>query len=199
VLAPGSADGRWNVFVYDRILGTMEWISRDANGGPATGDSEQPKISADGRFVVFESAARDLVGDDATGWQDVFIHDRTTGETSLVSVDSAGDQADARSGSAGVSSNGQHIVFSTLASSLYLEDDNNEPDVYLRDRAAIGCEADTNGDRRIDFEDLNIVLFAFNSVEGEEFYLPSADLDDDNAVGFADLNLVIGGFGTVCW
>lgn len=199
VLAPGNPAGRWNVFLFDRETGATQRISVDTNGGSANGDSEEPRISADGRYIVFQSAARDLVDDDASSWQDVFLYDRELDIMRLVSVDSTGVQANARSGGPDVSSDGRVIAFSSLASSLYAQDNNNVNDVYYRQIIALAaCPGDTNGDNVVGFQDLNAVISAFNTAAPDPGYNAGADTNGDGAVDFADLNLVVSRFNLSC-
>ena len=103
----------------------------------AAGDCHNPGVSADGRFVVFVSAADNLVTNDSNGAFDVFVRDRQLGKTLLVSVNSSGT----RSGNAGsqsptISANGQFVVFESAASDLVANDTNNASDVFLRDLVA---------------------------------------------------------------
>jgi len=67
-------------------------VSVDSSGAQGNGESDFPAISADGRFVAFHSAATNLVAGDTNGFFDVFVHDRQTGITTMVSVDSSGSQ-----------------------------------------------------------------------------------------------------------
>ena len=69
-----------------------ERVSVDSAGNEVHGESNFPSISSDGRYVAFASAAPDLVTGDNSGYRDIFIHDRQTGETTRVSVDSAGTE-----------------------------------------------------------------------------------------------------------
>src|SRR3989442_15756675 len=72
--------------------GTTERVSVDSAGTQGNAGSSQPSISADGRFVAFTSDATNLVPGDTNGAEDVFVHDRLTGTTERVSVDSTGTQ-----------------------------------------------------------------------------------------------------------
>ncbi len=85
-LAPGDTDGKRDVFVYDRETGRVELVSVAADGGNATG--YWPSISADGRYVAFASDAGNLVPGVAGGYSQVYVHDRETGSTELVSCSS---------------------------------------------------------------------------------------------------------------
>src|SRR5918996_825126 len=113
-----SADGRYvafvsglDVFVRDRLTGTTEPVSVDRAGHPGNGVSSTPSISADGRYVAFVSAASNLVAGDTNLTEDVFVHDRATGATERVSVDSAGHQGNDFSGGPAVSADGRYVAF----------------------------------------------------------------------------------------
>jgi hypothetical protein len=67
---------------------TIERVSIGTGGIQANNTSEAPAISADGRFVAFESGASNLVAGDTNGLGDVFVHDLATGVTERVSVGS---------------------------------------------------------------------------------------------------------------
>jgi len=99
-LVPGDTNGIEDIFVHDRQTGVTERVSVATGGGqalwngqPNIGGSENVTISADGRFVAFESFTNNLVPGDTNGVTDVFVHDRQTGETSRVSVATGGGQA----------------------------------------------------------------------------------------------------------
>ena len=98
-LVPGAAASCLNasntcgqIFVRDRVAGTTERVSVDSAGQQGNDDSRRVAISADGRYVAFNSAATNLVWDDTNGISDTFVHDRVTGVTERVSVNSAGQQ-----------------------------------------------------------------------------------------------------------
>src|SRR5690606_15483762 len=89
-LVPGDTNGTLDVFVHDRVTGETTRVSVASDGAQAAGRSERATISADGRYVAFESyasiplpGAPPLIGD-------VFVHDRVTGEATRVSVASDG-------------------------------------------------------------------------------------------------------------
>lgn len=76
-LVVGDANGSWDVFVRDRLLGTTERVSVDTNGAEGDADSgiRGPVLSQDGRYVAFDSSAH-LVPDDTDGWHDIYVRDR---------------------------------------------------------------------------------------------------------------------------
>ena len=91
-------------------------------------------ISADGRYVAFESDASNLVSDDTEGSRDIFVHDRQTGATERVSVSRVGGQGNGGSEGASMSADGRYVAFHSGASNLVLGDANRQMDVFVRDR-----------------------------------------------------------------
>ena len=85
-VVPEDQDGNSDVFVRDLKKKTTTRVSAPAGGGAADGWSHDPSISADGRFVAFTSAATNLPLGGLNSEVDVFVHDRATGETELISV-----------------------------------------------------------------------------------------------------------------
>ncbi len=110
--------------------------SVDSSGIQANGRSGTPSISADGRFVAFESDAANLVPGDGNHSRDVFVHDRRTGITTLASVDSSGGQADSNSYSPAISADGRYVAFVSGATNLVPGDANRHADVFVRDLMA---------------------------------------------------------------
>jgi Tol biopolymer transport system component len=123
-----------DVFVRDRAEGTTTRVSVSSTGAQASGYSGAPSSSGDGRYVAFFSLATDLVEGDDNGRFDVFVHDRASGETSLASVDAAGQQGDGDSGSPSISSDGRYVAFVSDAANLVQGDTNGAGDVIVHDR-----------------------------------------------------------------
>ena len=98
-LVPGDTNGTLDVFVRDRQTGTTRRVSVGPGGVQGNGDSFDPAISADGRFVAFTSDATNLVPGDTNGASDVFVRDRQTGTTERVSVGPGGAQGNGRAAS----------------------------------------------------------------------------------------------------
>jgi Tol biopolymer transport system component len=114
---------------------STERVSVTSAGNQVSGGfSALPSISADGRFVAFESSATDLVANDTNGTNDVFVHDRQTGATERVSVDSNGGQADSSSSEASISADGRFVAFQSAATNLVDGDTNGQLDVFVHDR-----------------------------------------------------------------
>ncbi len=123
-----------DIFVRDRGFHRTAWVSVNKDGVEANGDSEWPSISADGRYVVFQSTANDLVAGDAA-WTDVFVRDTVANTTTRVSVDPQGGSANAHAivGAGAISADGRFVVFSSVASNLVAGDTNGMGDIFVRD------------------------------------------------------------------
>ncbi len=131
-LVPGDLNGGVDIYVRDRSTGQLSRASVSSTGAEATAPvaprgwlSSEPDISDDGRFVTFTSYASNLVADDANNacdvngdqvftesCPDVFVHDRQTGQTVLVSRESSGLQIVSPSlGFPAISGNGRFVTF----------------------------------------------------------------------------------------
>lgn len=120
-----------DIFVYDREAGRINRVSVASDGTQANGGSSLPSISADGRYIAFESNAANLIDDDINNCSDIFVHDRKTGQTLLVSVASNGEQANGCSYTPSISGDGRYVVFKSDATNLAPEDTNDSKDVFV--------------------------------------------------------------------
>lgn len=139
-LVPGDTNGATDVFVRDRSTGTTTRVSVADDGAQADSTSANPVLSADGRYVAFESFADNLVPGDTNDTTDVFVRDRVAGTTSRVNVSTDGAQANGFSGSPfrtlAISADGRYVAFASIASNLVPGDTNDSWDVFVRDRFA---------------------------------------------------------------
>ncbi len=143
-LVPASLDTNRSsdVFLYDAQTGGTTLVSYNRTGTASGNDgSVGPVLSRDGRFVVFQSAATDMVDgiSDLNGRRDLFVRNLETGVTTLVSVNFAGTGTGTGDfGSAVVSSDGCFVAFTSSASDLVGPgiDTNNLTDVFVRDLQA---------------------------------------------------------------
>jgi predicted outer membrane repeat protein len=131
-LVPGDTNGKPDVFIHDMQTDLTIRVSVDSSGAQSNGSS-YGSLSADGRYIVFESDATNLVANDTNGVFDVFVHDMQTGTTTRVSVDSNGGQAGNDSGESSISADGRYIAFSSLAANLVPGDTNGTFDIFLYD------------------------------------------------------------------
>ncbi|MFI6007036.1 hypothetical protein ACIA98_43110 [Streptomyces sp. NPDC051366] len=133
-LVAGDTNRADDVFVRDRQTGVITRVSVDSAGNQANNVSRNPSISADGRYVAFESFATNLVAGDTNRYRDIFVHDLQTGETTGVSVGSHGEQSDSESSHPSISADGRFVAFDSPASNLVFGDTNDIHDVFVRDR-----------------------------------------------------------------
>jgi Tol biopolymer transport system component len=132
-LVTGDTNGKQDVVVRDLVAGVTELASVDSSGAQADGVSSDPAISADGRYVAFTSVATNLVAGDTNGRADVFVHDRQTGATTRVSLDSSGGEADADCLHPSLSADGRLVGFVSAATNLVAGDTNGVSDVFVHD------------------------------------------------------------------
>lgn len=137
-LVEGDSNGSSDVYVYDRQNKTTTLISVDSNGGIGNDQSGNPSISADGRYIAFESYASNLINGDDNFSLDVFIHDRLTKKTTSIIFDATGTQGNNFSGNPSISADGRYVSFESLASNLVADDTNNNIDVFVYDQKTIG-------------------------------------------------------------
>ena len=113
---------------------TTERVSVDTSGGNGDNGSNAPSISSDGRYVAFQSAATDLVPTGSNGLVQIFVHDRQTGTTTQVSVNSGGQEGDFPSSAPSISGNGLHVAFESWATNLAAIGDGIFPDIFVHNR-----------------------------------------------------------------
>jgi Tol biopolymer transport system component len=144
-LVAGDTNTATDVFVHDRRTGTTMRASVATGGTQAGGASYDPRLSADGRFVGFDSDAPNLVPGDTNGVYDVFLHDLQTGATERASLTAAGDQADGDSSTPSLSADGRFVAFQSYAGNLVAGDTNGNYDVFVRDRQTGAVERSSLG------------------------------------------------------
>lgn len=123
--------------------GPIELVSATTTGIPGGGqlfvdninyDRGGPShISADNRYVVFASPSNQLAAGDTNAFQDIFVRDRQTGTTTLVSRAAGGGATNDHSGSPVISANGRFVAYVSLAANIVPGDANGFPDVFVRD------------------------------------------------------------------
>ncbi|MFK5969077.1 MAG: hypothetical protein QM487_03005 [Candidatus Marithrix sp.] len=147
--------GRSIVSVYDRTKNNITEVSVDSNGNKANKSSRLPKISTNGRYVVFESDATNLVENDTNEQTDIFLHDLETGITSRVNVDNDGNQSKKGGSTPSISGDGRYVAFNS--------GDNLDNGIPSNNRSKI---------------------FVHDMQTGENINLPSRDYFIDSPVSF---------------
>ena len=132
----GIAVGALSVAALAAPAGT-EWslVTRTPAGGATDNGSYECAITPNGRFVAYHSQASDLVVPSGTSGNDVFVTDRKTGVTELISANPAGAEGNSGSSNASISNNGRWVLFKSAASDLVTGDTDNT-DVFVADRTA---------------------------------------------------------------
>ena len=135
-LVANDDNGLADEFVRDRQTGTTERVSVASDGtqmGGSNGVSNFDAISGDGRFVSFDVADTDLVANDNNNKNDIFVHDRLTGATTLASVATDGTHANDNSGAPAFDDDGGIVAYDSAASNLVGTDANNNIDVFMHE------------------------------------------------------------------
>jgi len=181
-----SGDARWicyevgfSIYVYDRVLQTNELINtRFGFADTATGKSRNSKISHDGRYVVFDSDAANLVPGDTNGYRDILIRDRWRNVTMLASVNRSGTgSGNGASLLPVLAADGRTLLFQSFASDLIEGDYNETADVFV---LRLGS-TDTDGDGMDD--DWEVAYFGNLARDG------AGDFDGDGALDKAEHQL----------
>ena len=133
-LVTGDTNNARDVFLRDLQSGETTRVSVGPAAVEANGDSFEPAISADGRFVAFSSAATNLVAGDSNDVNDVFVRDRLANTTTRVSVGLAGANANGGSDAPSISADGRYVAFTSAATNLVDGDTNGQRDAFVFDR-----------------------------------------------------------------
>ena len=156
-LVSEDTNGTVDIFVHDMQTGQNTRVSVDFNGAEGNSDLLSPSISADGRYVAFDSYADNLINGDLNASKDVFVHDMQTGQNTRVSVDSYGGH-----GSSGtepsfpsISADGRYVAFDSKASSLIDDDTNGVRDVFVHENDVSNIGFSISGNTGIDNVTLN--------------------------------------------
>jgi hypothetical protein len=116
----GVADGNGvaDIYVRNLVTSTAECVSKNIGGALGNFASTNPSLSADGRFVAFQSIANNLVPVDTNGKEDIFVFDRTLGTIKRVSVPASGGQSTKDSDSPSISGDGSTVAFASKDENL---------------------------------------------------------------------------------
>ncbi len=199
-LVPDDTNNAQDEFVHDRITGKTIIISRSVSGGATAGampDSDQGQISADGRFVVFRSAAVNLVIGDTNAIADIFVYDRDSDANGVfdepggvqitrANVSSGEAEANALSDTPRISADGSHVVFASIATNLDAGDLNLLEDVFVRRQKAPPCPGDLAEPFGVlDFSDIIAFLAAFGAAGPlADLAAPFGVLDFSDVIAF---------------
>jgi Tol biopolymer transport system component len=180
-----------DVFLRDTLLGTTTLVSASASGAQALNYSRAPAISADGRYVAFQSPASNLVPGDTNGGGDVFVKDTLTGAIERVDVGPGGSQGSGGSHTGGggfspvpitgtaISADGRFVGFGSKFTNLVAPDANDFFDVFVHDRLLAKT---------------TLVSVSSMNVQGDDMSIDMAISGDGSLVAFDSFatNLVAG-------
>ncbi len=147
-LVAGDTNGVSDIFVHDLQTNTTTRVSVESGGAQANGNSYDPAISGDGRFVVFASEADNLVSGDTNSASDIFVRDLQASATFRVSIATGEIQSNDESYFPAISDDGVFVVFSSDATNFVVNDTNGFRDVFIRNLQAnttFRVSVDSNG------------------------------------------------------
>ena len=187
-LVEGDTNNHKDIFVHDRQTGKTERVNVGTDNSQANEDSALGTISADGRYVVFESVANNLVENDINNQNDIFVRDRQTGKTERVNLDSAGSQTNNRSFLSSISADGQYVAFNSWANNLVDDDNNSILDIFVRDRGESFSNSDNESDTTLFFEDFETDLSQWTGKQREfsSGIIVDDPLESDRALSFTE-------------
>jgi Tol biopolymer transport system component len=132
-LVAGDTNAKSDIFVKDLQTGATTRASTTSGNGQASCYSYSPSISADGRYVAFQSNASNLVAGDTSNTLDIFRKDTQTGAVIRANTDSAGTVGNAHAYAPTISGDGRYVAFRTNASNLVAGDANGLHDIFVKD------------------------------------------------------------------
>jgi Tol biopolymer transport system component len=151
-----DTNGRSDIFLLDRQSGSLTRVNKGTGGAESNADSEVPAISANGRFVAFESTSTNLVSGDSNLVRDIFVYDTLTAATVRVSVASNGTQGNGDSFRPQLSSDGRYVAFVSDSTVLAMGDSNGVADIFLHDRDPDGNGLFDEGNGTTERASLNV-------------------------------------------
>jgi hypothetical protein len=120
----------FDVYVTDRSNGQTKLVSSGINGNRPNDASRGPKISGDGRYITYESAASNLVTGDNNKANDIFLYDSSSGTNKLISIDADGKQLTKQSSQPSISPDGGYVSFSSLTDDRFIRFPNTQAFKY---------------------------------------------------------------------
>lgn len=141
-LSPAVNTHRRHIYLHNLFTRTTTIVSQSSRFRPANNHSRNPAISEDGRFIVFQSLANNLVPNDTNSVDDIFIHEHSIGETTRISLNTDGEETNRPSLFPSISANGRYIAFYSSSTNIDPVLRNNRfafpfseyPDIFIHDR-----------------------------------------------------------------
>lgn len=211
-----SADGRYVTFysfasnlhpddqndfadIYLRDLETNELFLVTAGLSSQGGDGHSiaPALSGGGRYIVFRSAATNLVEGDVNGFEDIFTYDRESGQTRLASRSVHGPQTNNNSLGPDIAAESRYLAFASLASNLVDGDLNSAGDVFLMDRLSGWVELLSRGEGGLGADGWSAQPGISADGRWVVFVSAATNLTTDDVNGVADIFLYDRSFGSL--
>jgi hypothetical protein len=136
-LVPDDTNGQTDVFVRAVDTGTTTLVSVSSSGVQGNGPSLFPSVSADGRFVAFQSSATNLVAEGGTGQFDIYVRDLANNTTERICASIHGNGSNI---TPAISGDGSMVAFASNATNLVPNDTNNDSDVFVCNRSTGAIE-----------------------------------------------------------
>jgi Concanavalin A-like lectin/glucanases superfamily/PA14 domain/FG-GAP-like repeat/RTX calcium-binding nonapeptide repeat (4 copies)/WD40-like Beta Propeller Repeat len=143
-LVAGDTNNVEDIFVHDRLTSTTKRVNVSNTNIQANGSSYYYSISGDGRYIVFQSNASNLVTGDNNDSSDVFVYDQNTSTTKRISIGNNNSDSNGASFDPSISDDGRYIVFISGAANLAAGDNNYLDDVFIYDQVAQTTSIITN-------------------------------------------------------
>jgi Tol biopolymer transport system component len=132
-LVAGDTNGAPDIFLTDTTTGATTRISTATDGTLGNGSSADPTISADGRYIAYNSSATNLVAGDTNASTDIFLTDTTTGATTRINTATDGTDANSFGFYPAISADGRYVTYHSSATNLVTGDTNGASDIFLTD------------------------------------------------------------------
>ena len=130
-LVPNDNNGVADIFVYDQETKALELVSLSSTGAQANGESKDPGICGDGRYVVFTSEATNLVSTPHNGQRQIYVRDRLLNRTFLATANANGDMSNGRAHRGTLSDDCKYVGFATDATNIIPNDNNGVRDLFI--------------------------------------------------------------------
>jgi N-acetylglucosamine-6-sulfatase len=192
-LVPGDTNGATDVFV--RGSGTTTRVSvasggTQANAGSGLRSGGGHTISADGRFVTFDSAASNLVAADTNSRSDAFVHDRALSRTIRVSQELLHGQSNGNSRSSWLSDDGRYVAFQSNGTNLVASDTNGVDDVFLKYARQVTVTGMSQTAAPRGTTDLPVTITGTGFEPGSRVEIPNSDGSSAGAVAVNNTTVV---------
>jgi uncharacterized repeat protein (TIGR01451 family) len=186
-LDPADTDEFADVYVKDVVTGDLVLVSTSDSDVKANGHSVYHSLSADGRFVAFQSLASNLDPTDTDGFTDIYVKDLVTGDIVLASTSDGGIKANTDAGAPILSADGTRVSFVTAASNLDPADTDDFADIYVKDMVTGDVVLATTSDSDVKANGHTSESTMSGDGTRVAFWSEASNLDPADTDGFTDV------------